>query len=603
MRQFNLRRRLIIILAVAVSFPLISSGYIIIHRSEQALITEKESKLFGIARALDVNLNGDYNSLLSIEERGYTRDQKIRLLNAKLAGITDNIVSANPGVGAGYYCKDLDGIITYGPSCEYSPTIGQPIGQDHLGREVMSTGVPKAVRGQMVRGNILNAMVPIVRNNEVIGYVWANELTESIDLQIKKIEYGMYLALAIALLLGLGISMPMANRVSNSIQCITGGLKSLLADLNNRLPEPQDEFGEIAHAINEMAQSLINTRSHTELIIDSMVDGIITIDNEGRITAFNKAAERIMGLGKDIINVNYMDLFPGHAKYHSLLLETLHTGRNFIAYEKDFIRPDGDFVPLSISTSMLYNGQNILGAIIVFRDLTEHKAFEDQIRRMDRLAAVGELAAGVAHEIRNPLAAISGSVQILVDEVPEENPSRVFGDVVLKEIQRLNSVIEDLLCFAKPSKNFISNVNPNELAEEVLALLSPCLKKELIVLEKHFDPKIGLISVDRGLIKQVLVNILLNAIQALHSEGGNIKVITQRTKGYAEITIEDNGTGVTPVNKPKIFDPFFTTKDGGIGLGLATSNKIVEIHYGYIHVESTVGLGSTFTIGLPYKNK
>lgn len=602
MRLFSMRLRLMIILALAVALPLVGSGYILIHRAEQALNSEKESKLFGIARVLDGNLVGDFETLLPLEAKSASRDEKVRLLNTKLLGITDQIVSGNPGVGAGYYSKDLDCIITYGPSSEYNSTIGQSIAKEHLGREVMAKGISLVARGQMVRGNILNTMVPLIRNDRVIGYAWANEMTESVDNQIKTMEDVMYLALALALVLGLGISMPLASGVSNSVQGIIRGLRGLRSDLSYRLPETHGEFGEITFAINGMAQSIMNTRSHTEIIMESMVDGIITIDNDGKITAINNAARRIMGLNQEAIGINYLSLFPDHTKFPSVLLETLHTGKNFIGYEVEFGRSDGTIVPISVSTSMLYNNQDILGAVVVFKDLSEHKAFEDLVRRVDRLAAVGELAAGVAHEIRNPLTAISGSVQILVDELPKNHPSRVFGDVVLKEVDRLNVVIEDLLYFAKPSKNYVSCVHPNKLVADTLSLLSPSLKKELVVLEKYFDPTIGLISVDAGLIKQVLVNLLLNAVQALPPEGGKITVTTQTANEGVEIIVKDSGIGMDPESLPRIFDPFFTTKGTGTGLGLAVSNKIVEIHRGYIRVESTVGLGSTFTICLPYGN-
>ena len=602
MRIFSMRLKLMIILALAVALPLVGSGYILIHRAEQALNLEKENKLFGIARVLDGNLVGDFENLLPIEAQGASRDEKIRLLNTKLSGITDQLISGNSGVGAGYYSKELDCIITYGPSSEYKSTIGQSIAQDHLGREVMATGKAQAARGTMVRGNILNAMVPLIRNDQVIGYAWANEMTASVDNQIRKMEDVMYLALALAFILGLGISMPLASGVSNSVQGIILGLRGLRSDLSYRLPEAHGEFGEITSAINGMAQSLMNNRSHTEIIMESMVDGIITIDNDGKVTAINNAARGIMGLNQEVIGLNYVSIFPGHPEFRSALLETLHTGKNFIGYEEEFARSDGTIVPISVSTSMLSNHQDTLGAVLVFKDLLEHRAFEDRVRRVDRLAAVGELAAGVAHEIRNPLAAISGSVQILVDELPKDHSSRVFGDVVLKEVDRLNVVIEDLLYFAKPSTNHVSCVHPNELVADTLSLLSPSLKKDLVVLEKCFDPAIGLIAVDAELIKQVLVNLLLNAVQALPPEGGKITVTTLTVSEGVEIIVKDSGTGMDPKSIPRIFDPFFTTKDTGTGLGLAVSNKIIEIHRGYIRVESTVGIGSSFTICLPYGN-
>ena len=602
MRFFSMRHRLMIILAIAVALPLVVSGYILIHRAEQALNTEKESKLFGMARVLDNNLVGDFESLLPLEAKSASHDEKVRLLNTKLSGITEQIVLGNLGVGAGYYSKDLDCIITYGPSSEYNSTVGKSISKEHLGRQIMAKGIAQAVRGTMVRGNILNAMVPMIRNGRVIGYAWANEMTENVDKQLKTMEGVMYLALALALVLGLLICMPLANGISDSVQGIIQGLLGLRSDLSYRLPETYGEFGEITLAINGMAKSLMNTRSHTEIIMESILDGIITIDNEEKVTAINKAALRIMGLNQEMIGINYGSLFPDHARFPSVLLETLHTGKNFVGYEVEFVRSDGTIVPISVSTSMLYNNKDILGVVIVFKDLLEHRAFEDRVRRVDRLAAVGELAAGVAHEIRNPLAAISGSVQILMDELPKDHSSRVFGDVVLKEVNRLNVIIEDLLYFAKPSKNYVASVNPNELVSDALSLLSPSLKKELVVLEKCFDTSIKLISVDAELIKQVLVNLLLNAVQALPKEGGKIIVSTQMVIEGVEIIIKDSGKGIDPKDLPRIFDPFFTTKDTGTGLGLAVSNKIVEIHRGYIRVESTAGFGSTFTICLPYEN-
>lgn len=602
MRFFNMRYRLMIILALAVALPLIGSGYILIHRAEQAMNSEKESKLYGIARILDASMVGDFQSLLPIEAESASHDEKVRLLNQKLSGATEKIVSENPGVGAGYYSKDLDCIITYGPSSQYGLTVGQSISQEHLGREVMAKGIPLTASGTMVRGNILNAMVPLIRNNRVIGYVWANETTESIQSQINSMEVAMYKVLAIALVVGLSISMTLANRVSNSVHSIIQGLSNLRSDLSHRLPENDEEFGAIASAINGMAQSLMNTRSHTEIIMESMVDGIITIDNDENVTDINTAAWRIMGLNKDVININYRELFSGNVKVLNILLETLHAGKNFIGYEVEFTRSDGVIIPISVSTSMLKNNKNVLGVVVVFKDLSEHKAFEDCVRRVDRLAAVGELAAGVAHEIRNPLSAISGSVQILVDELPKDNSSRIFGGVVLKEIERLNGIIEDLLYFAKPSKHYVTSINPNELVENVLFLLLPSIKKEIVVLDRHFDSSIGIISVDIQLIKQVLVNLLLNAIQALPKEYGKITVTTKGMIKGIEIIIEDNGKGIDQESLPKIFDPFFTTKDTGTGLGLAVSNKIIEIHQGYIRAESIVGLGSTFTIYLPYES-
>ncbi|OLN31862.1 Sensory histidine kinase AtoS [Desulfosporosinus metallidurans] len=597
MQKGSLRLRLMLILAFAVTVPLIGSGYLLIHRSEQALMNEKENKLFGIAHTLDNAMLGNFDNLLSEKEKSLPREAKIKLLNARLKKITDQIVLANPGVGAGYYSKDLDAIITYGPSSEYGNTIGESIAPDHKGREVMTEGIPLAIKGPMVRGNILNSMVPMFRNGRVIGYVWANELTESIDSQIQKMEASMYLALGLALLLGLGITLFSANMVSASVQLIVTGLRRLRADLNHRLPMSSGEFGEITAAINDMAQNLRNTRSHTEIIMESMADGIITVDTAGKVTALNAAATSITGLGKEIIGTDYSDI-----QTQGWLLETLNTGKTFIGYEMDFPHASGRIVPISVSTSLLHNGEKPLGAVVVFKDLTDRKSFEERVRRVDRLAAVGELAAGVAHEIRNPLTAISGSVQLMLGEISEDNPIRNFGNIILKEVSRLNVVVEDLLYFARPSKNFIARIQPNELIRETVELLTPSMKKDLVSLQVILDPDVQAITVDAGLIKQVLVNLLLNAIQSLPAQGGHITVTTHSVENGVKLGIQDTGEGIATENLVRIFDPFFTTKDRGTGLGLAVSSKIIEIHHGYLEVESELGVGTLFKIFLPYES-
>ncbi|KJS89066.1 two-component system sensor histidine kinase AtoS [Desulfosporosinus sp. BICA1-9] len=601
--NLNLRIKLMIILALAVTLPLIGSSYVLINQAEKALMLEKESKLFGIAQALDNSLSQDFDVLLKPEEQIFTREEKIHLLNTRLAKVTDEIVLANPGVGAGYYSLELDAIITYGPSSEYSYTIGQSIGPEHRGREVMARGTPLAVTGAMVRGNILNAMVPLIRNRQVIGYTWANELTESIWKQIMTMTTVMYLALGIALTVGLGIALPLANQISNSVQRIITGLRRLRDDLTYRLPETSAEFGEITLAINKMAQSIMNTRSHTEIIMQSMADGIITVDVEGRITALNDAAFTITGLSKDSLGEKLINFFGYNISFSDPLLETLNKGKIFIGYQVELSRPDGAAVLISVSTSPLKNGTDILGAVVVFKDLTERKKLEERVSKISHLAAVGELAAGVAHEIRNPLAAISGSVQIVLDELPPDNSSRVFGDVIIKEINRLNSIVEDLLYFAKPSKNNVTMVNPNELLQETLTLLAPIMKRNSVLLQQELDPSVSWVYVDSEHIKQVLVNLLLNAVQSLPNQTGKIIVSSVSAAEGVKINIEDNGTGILSENLPRIFDPFFTTKDRGTGLGLAVSSKIIEIHHGHIWVESKVGEGSTFYVFLPYGNE
>ncbi len=223
---------------------------------------------------------------------------------------------------------------------------------------------------------------------------------------------------------------------------------------------------------------------------------------------------------------------------------------------------------------------------------------EEQLRRADRLSALGELSAGMAHEIRNPLGAIRGAVEILRDDYAPDNDKYEFLGILLKETDRLNRIVEEFLAFARPKQPELQWTDVSEVAESVLALIAQEARKSGVTIVRKLDPSIGERNIDAALMKQAFLNIVLNAIHAM-PDGGVLTVATDRSSDGFSVTIVDTGVGISEENRKNLFRPFFTTRKDGTGLGLAITYRIIENHRGTINVTSEPGKGTTFTITIP----
>jgi two-component system, NtrC family, sensor histidine kinase HydH len=223
---------------------------------------------------------------------------------------------------------------------------------------------------------------------------------------------------------------------------------------------------------------------------------------------------------------------------------------------------------------------------------------EEQLRRADLLSALGTISAGMAHEIRNPLGSIKGAVEILRDDYRPDGPKYEFIQILLKETDRLNRIVQEFLDFAGPKQPALQPVDVNEALESVLALTAQESKIANVQVRKELDRSIGEHCLDAGMLKQAFLNMVLNAIQAM-PHGGVLTVRSGRRSTMLEVAISDTGTGITEENRRKLFTPFFTTKKSGMGLGLAITDRIIHNHRGTIDVMSEPAQGTTFTIKIP----
>lgn len=363
----------------------------------------------------------------------------------------------------------------------------------------------------------------------------------------------------------------------------------------------------------------IRLQNFNENIVNSIESGLFTTDIMGKINFFNKSAEKLTGYEKNEVIGKFcyeVFIFPNLSdRFNNLSLYSIDPKR----YEGIFKRKDKKNIFLGISFSPLRDEKNITQGIIgIFQDITLLKGMEEQIRKKDRLAAIGEIAAGIAHEIRNPLTSISGSVQLLKDTFGLKKVDKQLMDIVIREAERLNTIISDFLTYARPVPLVVGSYNINEIINETIGLFKNNREyRSNIEISTYFKQKKINAMVDPKQIKQVFWNLYLNSIQAI-PDGGVLRIETfycddnERSKisyrklekrkninRFIEINIRDNGTGIPQQDIGKIFEPFYTTKEGGNGLGLAIVYRIIENHNGIIEVKSKVGEGTTFQIFLP----
>ncbi|CUS96572.1 two-component system sensor histidine kinase NtrB [Candidatus Kryptobacter tengchongensis] len=340
-------------------------------------------------------------------------------------------------------------------------------------------------------------------------------------------------------------------------------------------------------------------------IIQNYSDAVIALDNDYKIFFWNKGAERIFGYTADEMLGKTVDpIVPSELKEKGelqwLFEETLRKG--YIEnYETERIRKDGRRIIVNLSRSLIKdeNGE-VLGSIAIVKDVTQIKELEKQIQHSDKLALIGQIAAGIAHEIGTPLNVISGNAEYIMMEMGENNPYKEELETIISQAERIANLIKQLLEFARPRKPNYTKVNVNNELHHVVELLKHQFEKSNIKLNLKFSEDIPSIYADCSQIHQVFLNIIVNAIQAIN-QNGVIEIETFAKDGYVNIKFRDNGVGILPEHIHKIFEPFFTTKEAGkgTGLGLAVSKRIIDEHNGKIEVESTPGKGTVFTVKFP----
>lgn len=602
MKTYLYRLRFVVSVIAATVLPILITGVVLQKAAEQALLEEKKQKLTAITEQMDVALTQTYAEML-VEMGGTeaSRDEQIRMLSSKLEPLTNRIAAAHPGIGVGYYAAGLDAIVTYGPGTE-SLHVGKSIAADHPGREVMETRKPAVVIGEQVRGNIMNAMTPIIRDNQMIGYVWANELMSNIDVQLAGMRQSITIILGIGCVVAAIVSGLLVHRLEVILAEIKSGLTRLSYDLSFRMKRLDGEPGEITGAINKLAKDLQESRSHTETMMDSMENGVIALDQEGHLTAWNESASRLIGLPVEAKGRQYAQVFTDSSLLVEMIAAALQDAKTNPDTEWWHPHPDRGMLCLKISTS-IWRGplDEVLGVIIMIEDRTEWKQLESRLAQAERLAVIGEWATSIAHEVRNPLTSIKAFTQIIEEDLPNEHDSREYTGIIMEEVERLNRFADELLLFSRPSEETHVAVNLDRVIRHSLKLTERSATNKDVSIKLEAGAELPQVMASPELLKQVFLNILLNALHAVPN-GGEVRLETERQADHVRIHISNEGSEIAKENLDMVFEPFFTTKPSGTGLGLAISQRIVQAYGGHIYVENT-SEGVRFTVELPVRKE
>jgi two-component system, NtrC family, sensor histidine kinase PilS len=341
-------------------------------------------------------------------------------------------------------------------------------------------------------------------------------------------------------------------------------------------------------------------------IIESVDTGIMTINRQGKIKSFNRAAEEISGLTfAEVENRNIVEIFPYFVHIKEKITQEDYKSSIKNSYNLEFTSKGNKHLILGCSVSVLKdNKDKRIGDILIFQDLTSIKKMEEALEKNKRLAIIGEMAAGLAHEMRNPLASISGSIQVLRKDIKLSDMDERLMQIILRGKDQLENIIKDFLLLARPIQGNQQTILMSEIIEDVVESIKyvPDWNENITVSLSLSDNLT--VCANRAEIREVVWNLILNSIQAM-PEGGILSIETKKnlsddsTNEFLEIRISDTGYGIDEKYLNKIFEPFFTTKERGTGLGLAIVNKLVAGYAGTTKIESNIERGTTFSLTLP----
>ena len=581
----RLTTRLLILMFLSVMVPLVGMSLFLKQEISESILVEKRDKLFGLARQLDGALEGTFDDILAVEGAlDADRATKVAVLNSRLRAVTDFVASGNVGVGVGYYGRDLDAVLTYGPSEQFQYTVGQPIFEGHKGYEVMASGVPMVQTGTLVRGDILNCMWPILRNGETIGYIWSNETLDMIGGQLEPIIRRVYvIQVLIFFLIYLSLTVTMKGLL-DKITSIKKGIEVLFNMPNYHIPQVSGELSGIVNTINDLVDTTNLVKCYNKNILEGVMNGVLALSCSGTVTRANKAFfELFPEFDEGLIDSSYRSSFG--AAMIAFLERGLEGRESDMGSELDL----GGKIIEAHGNAMFDETGSRLGAVFVFRDITVIRRYEREIEEKERAALLGGMALAVVHEIKNPMTSVKGFTQLLSRPGVDEEKRRQYIGLINDELNRVNRLLNEMLVYGGRSRLEPRRCDVANLVHDAVARNDWTMYGVRPVVKAGSAGEY-LAEVDAFKVGQVLDNLLKNACEAVAAKGsGRVVAMVESTAETVCVRIVDSGIGIATDVLPKNGNPLFSTKQAGTGFGIAISRKIVEAHGGSLTVDSREG--------------
>ncbi len=548
-----------------------------VGQGTETLVAEKYEKLSLYAHYLDkmyteivdVNIRsdadrqfraqrGDPQEFRSMQE--IYADMRSSRLDIALRIYTAPILNISEVMGTGFYFSDLDQILGFKSN---------PANFDH---EKMVYAVPIHPEG---------------------SFLWVEESNHHIDLMVRELSKQTGDVTLVVILITLLIAGAFALSFSSRLKKILKTLDQLRTNIHSNVPALSGEFGHITAGIRSLADAVIQTRSRSELILNSAHTGMIAFDSSMAIVLMNDSASNHLECnGQKLMPNEILDRL-GHLISTSVK-QAFDTGNS---YSFDGIRKMVEnkekFFNVNIIPSLHSPDHKMV--LVTLEDVTENVKLIKEAEKNESLKMLGLFTTGVAHEIRNPLTSIKGFIQLLNRKMKDQGDNARLLHLVLREIERLENLIKDLITYARPSRPNFEWVPIMPLLDTIIQVLMPRIAQKKAKLEMQNLEDLELF-IDRRQMYQVFFNLMLNAIQAVAYQDGLITLKADIHEQYVDLIVQDNGRGIEKTEFGKIFTPFYTTKDKGTGLGLAISRRMVDDHEGKIFFDSSFGKGTQFAI-------
>lgn len=533
----------------------------------------------------------------------------LMIFDIKLSSFTRFVSSLRVGENSYAYLWDHNGYMIYHPDAKYLfNKINSVEGDASFQRllEKMSRG-EKGYGSYSINGVLKNMYFTPCRT-----FKWSIGIAldkSKLMVDILKLRRRMVTFISITCILILSVSFFFVKSIIQPINRLTEGARAIgNGNLEHTITiDSGDEFLRLAEEFNSMSSRLrqsmneiIELKTFNDDILRSVSSGIITVDERDNITSFNEVAGKILGLD---LNDPSSDRSPQLRNIKSVLHATLSNAESAANVQLEFYNEkEGRFVFLELNTSLLRNTLgNVIGAIADIRDITRRKKIEEEMVRVEKLASLGEMSAGMAHEIRNPLAGMKTSAQVLSKHLNTES-DMVLLNGIISSIDRMNNTVTDLLNFSRPKPSCPAPYNLPELIDESINMLREKLRKSKINLTLDYKDDLPKAMIDKEQIQQVFINLALNSMKAM-PRGGTLSISAKKhpsvDREFLEISFIDSGIGIRKEHMSKIFNPFFTTDPKGTGLGLSIVQKLLEKNNGYIQIDSMVEKGTHAMILLP----
>ncbi|MDC7228130.1 MAG: ATP-binding protein [Spirochaetales bacterium] len=583
---YTSRLLLFIFTAIIIGFFATESSVRAITSAE--ILQEKQVMLFGLATQLDNALVGTYDDILMEHNAvNLPRIDKIKILNEELKQVTDFVASGVPGVGVGYYSKNLDAIITYGPEDQFSHTIGQSIFEGHRGYQVMDEGIRLVQQGELVRGRILNCMHPIIRSGEVIGYIWANETLENVSSQLSSV-FSRILIFTVIIFLLLSFSVLLPTWYFNRrIDQLINNIDDVMEHPRMRLPKISGPLESVVSGFNNLLDKVFYFKSHNEYIFDSLQSGIFAVSTEREVLLANPAFRAFLEIEEEnLLGIKIERLFP--EDFCSYITGQISAAEPQV--DSNYLYR-GRIYEVVVDDVLNDSGKQI-GHVFIFRDRTLLRLYERRLQDQQRLAALGEIGITIAHEIKNPLTSVKGFTQLINRRLTEDEKTVKYLKLMEDELNRIDKLLNEMMVTGKASVFHPEPANIEDMLNEVMVIYSSNKPDIDFTLDCRISGA-SIVNIDKDKISQLIDNIIKNAVEAVQAkhfaDKKEISIYVEKNEDELILKIRDTGVGISEENTNRITTPFFTTKDDGTGLGMSTCLGIVDKHRGRMEIFSEEG--------------